>query len=167
MTSEPPAISMIVSSRLRAALEVGVAAQQEPTERAEEEGEGVGGKREDKGQRLVFRREDLGGEVDREGGVDRPVVPLDGVAHTGGDEGAYQQLVRCLRDLVGRHTRGRAGARFLMASYGRCSAEIGLPMRTHTEEVRVLTSKVTAKPVTQICGGAQPSHHKTITRLLC
>ena len=56
--------------RLLAALKVGVAAQQEPTERAEEEGEGVGGKCDDERQRLVLRREDLGGEVDREGGVD-------------------------------------------------------------------------------------------------
>ena len=106
--------------RLLAALEVGVAAQQEATERAEEEGEGVGGERADEGQRLVLRGEDLGGEVDREGGVDGPVVPLDGVADAGGDEGADRQLVRCLCAVVaGRRTRGLAGVQFLMAGQRR------------------------------------------------
>src|SRR6185436_17891544 len=70
-------------------------------------------------QRLVFRREDLGGEVDREGGVDRPVVPLDGVAHAGGDEGADRQPVRRLCAVEARRrTLGLAGVQFLMAGHG-------------------------------------------------
>ena len=90
-----------------------------------------------KRQRLVFRREDLGGEVDREGGVDRPVVPLDGVADAGGDEGADRQLVRCLCAVVaGRRTRGLAGVHFLMAGHG-TSLRDGSPCGP-TEEVRVL-----------------------------
>jgi len=111
--------------RLLPAFKIGIAAQQEPTERAEEEGEGVGGERADERQRLVLRREDLSGEVDREGGVDGPVVPLDRVADAGGHEGADRQLVRCLRAVMaGRRTRVRVGERFLMTGYGTCSSEI-------------------------------------------
>jgi hypothetical protein len=76
-----------------AALEVGEAAEQQATERPEEERQGVGRRGTDQRQRLVLRGEELAGEEDDERRVHRPVEPLDGVADARRDQRLDRQLV--------------------------------------------------------------------------
>ncbi len=100
--------------RRLATAKVGEPAEQHAAERTEEEGQRIGGEGADERRGLVVRGEDLGGEVDRERRVDRPVVPLDRVAHAGGDQRAHRQLVRHLLLL------GRAHV-WLLRSRGPCN----------------------------------------------